>query len=50
MDKNDPEGYPIPDFHERILGEKEIGSLLSVCLVRSMREDRTLVSCSQFIQ
>jgi len=31
------------------MAEKEIGSLLSVCLVRSLREDRTLVSCSNFI-
>lgn len=31
------------------MAEKEIGSLLLICLVRSMREDRTLVSCSGFI-
>jgi len=31
------------------LAEKEIGSLLQVTLVRCLREDRTLVSSSNFI-
>lgn len=31
------------------MAEKEIGSLLQIALVRSMREDRTLVSSSNFI-
>lgn len=45
VEKNDPENYPIPDYAERIAGEKEIGSFLSLCLVRSLREDRSLVAC-----
>lgn len=49
IDKNDPENSPIPDFAERIAAEKEIGAFISLCLVRSLREDRTLVAASQFI-
>lgn len=49
IEKNDPENYPIPDFAERISAEKEIGSFISLCLVRSLREDRTLVAATQFI-
>ena len=45
VNKNDPENFPIPDFAERINTEKEIGTFICLCLVRSLREDRTLV-CS----
>ena len=31
------------------MAEKEIGSLLQICLTRCLRDDRTLVSCSGFI-
>jgi len=50
FDKNDPENSPIPDFQERISGEKDLGPFIKLCLVRSIREDRTLVGTSQFIQ
>lgn len=46
VDKNDPENQPIPDFYDRIQGEKEIGPLVKLCLIRSLREDRTLVGAS----
>ena len=49
MERNDPENFAIPDFAERISAEKEIGSFISLCLVRSLREDRTLVAATQFI-
>jgi len=32
-----------------MIAEKEIGSFMLLCLVRSLREDRTLVSASMFI-
>ena len=44
VDKNDPENFPIPDFAERINAEKEIGPFITLCLVRSLREDRTLIA------
>jgi len=49
LDKNDPENYPVPDFHERIMGEKDIGSFILLCLVRSLREDRSLVGSNIYI-
>jgi len=44
VEKNDPENYPVPDFAEKISSEKEIGPLVLMCLVRSIREDRAQVS------
>jgi len=29
--------------------EKEIGSFMALCLVRSLREDRTMIACNLFI-
>lgn len=49
IEKNDPENFPIPDFAERINAEKEIGPFISLCLVRSLREDRTLIASQLFI-
>ena len=49
IDKNDPENFPVPDFQERMVAEKEIGAFMTLCLVRSLREDRTLVASNQFI-
>jgi len=46
LERNDPENFAIPDFAERISAEKEIGSYISLCLVRSLREDRTLVAAT----
>jgi len=40
---------PIPDFAERIAADKEIGPFISLCLVRALREDRTLVAATFFI-
>lgn len=49
IERNDPENVPIPDFSERINADKDLGPFMSLCLVRSLREDRTLVSATQFI-
>lgn len=48
--KNDPESFPVPDFAERINAEKEIGTYISLCLVRALREDRTLIAANLFIE
>ena len=47
--KNDPENYPIPDFAERINAEKDMTSFLTLCVVRSLRMDRTLIAATRFI-
>lgn len=48
--KNDPENFPIPDFAERINAEKEMGSFIAICLIRAVREDRTLIASKQYIE
>jgi dynein heavy chain len=49
IERNDPENFSVPDYQERILSEKEIGPFINLCLVRSLREDRTLVASNGFI-
>ncbi len=48
-EKNDPENHPIPEYEERIQNEQEIGPYLRFCLIRCIREDRTITACSKFI-
>merc|ERR1712079_562137 len=50
FDENEPESVPVPDYEERIIQERTIGPFLRLTIVRSMREDRTGISCSQFIE
>merc|ERR1719327_1393429 len=50
FDENEPESVPVPDYEERITMERTLGPFLRLVIVRSMREDRTNVSCSQFIE
>lgn len=49
VEKNEPENYPIPDYDERIANEKDLGAFLQLCLIRSIRVDRSLVACQQYI-
>jgi len=48
IEKNDPEKDPIPDPQtvDRLNGEKEVGAFMKLCLIRGLREDRTLVAAS----
>jgi dynein heavy chain len=50
FDENEPENVPIPDYDDRIAMDRSLGPFLRLVLVRSMREDRTNISCSQFIE
>jgi dynein heavy chain len=50
FDENEPEDAPVPDMEDRLLGERTLGAFLRLVIVRSMREDRTGVSCAQFIE
>jgi len=50
FDENEPESCPVPDYEERIIMERTIGPFLRLMLVRSMREDRTGIVCSQYIE
>jgi dynein heavy chain len=50
IDENEPENCPIPDYAEKISADANIGHFIHLCLVRSMREDRTVIASSQFIR
>merc|ERR1712039_952482 len=50
FDENDPESVPVPDYEERIGMERTMGPFLRLCVVRSIREDRTGISCAQFVE
>jgi dynein heavy chain len=44
IDENEPENCPIPDYAEKIAADANIGHFIHLCLVRSMREDRTVLA------
>jgi len=51
IDENEPEIVPVPDYEEKIHSDQNgIGSFIHLCLVRSMREDRTMLACQIFIK
>jgi dynein heavy chain, axonemal len=50
IDENEPEIIPIPDYEEKIQSDQNIGHFIHLCLVRSLREDRTVLACNQFIR
>jgi len=47
---NEPESIPIPAYETQIKADKEIGPFLRLLLVRSLREDRTLLAGMDFIK
>jgi len=50
FDENDPESVPIPDYEERVNMERALGGFLRMVIVRCLREDRTGIACSMFIE
>jgi dynein heavy chain len=50
IDENEPENTPVPDgYEEKLSTEGGVGQFLRLCLVRCLREDRTMVTCDMFI-
>jgi len=47
---NDPENVSVPDLQDKINSDQNIGAFLHMTLVRSLREDRTMLACTQFVQ
>lgn len=41
---------PVPDYKDRILAEKDVGPFIHLTLIRSLREDRTLLASNLFIR
>merc|ERR1711990_470496 len=50
IDENDPENIPVPDYEEKISGDVNIGHFIHLCLIRAMREDRTVLAANMFIK
>ena len=50
IDENEPENTPVPDYEEKIRADQNIGHFIHLCLVRAMREDRTLLASNQFVR
>lgn len=46
LDENEPENAIIPDFEDKIQADQNIGHFLHMCLIRSVREDRTVIACN----
>lgn len=44
IDENEPESVPVPDYEDKITADQNIGHFIHLCLVRSMREDRTMLA------
>jgi dynein heavy chain len=44
-----PETDEVPDYQEKIHADSLLGSFLHLCLVRCMREDRTMLVANKFI-
>jgi dynein heavy chain, axonemal len=48
IEENDPENLPIPDLADKIAADP-ISHFLQLCLIRCVREDRTLLASTKFI-
>ena len=46
---NDPENMPVPDYEDRITHEKDIGDFIKLCLIRGLREDRSVLASMNYI-
>ncbi len=44
-----PETKFIPDYNEKLSGEKDLGPFMTLCLVRCIREDRTIMASNRFV-
>eukprot|EP00956_Cyclotella_meneghiniana_P009264 scaffold12733_cov74-Cyclotella_meneghiniana.AAC.6 len=49
-DDNAPEQLPIPDYEQQLADQSEIGPFLKLLLVRSLRVDRSILMCKEFIR
>ena len=50
IDENEPESTPIPDYEDKINADQNIGHFIHLCLVRALRQDRTMLASEQFIR
>ncbi|KFG33497.1 putative dynein gamma chain, flagellar outer arm, partial [Toxoplasma gondii GAB2-2007-GAL-DOM2] len=50
LEDNEPEKQAVPDFEERIRMQKPLGPFIRLCLLRALREDRTVVASARCIE
>ncbi|OXB70937.1 UNVERIFIED_CONTAM: hypothetical protein H355_004498 [Colinus virginianus] len=50
LEDNEPEKQSIPDFEERLRMQKPLGPFIRLCLLRGLREDRTVVASARCIE
>jgi len=50
FEESEPERETVPDFEEKIRADQNIGHFLHLCLIRSIREDRTVLASNEFIR
>jgi len=46
---NEPENMSIPDYDQRLAEQSEIGPFLKLLMLRSLRVDRTTLTCKMFV-
>eukprot|EP00918_Siedleckia_nematoides_P098482 GHVU01215515.1.p1 GENE.GHVU01215515.1~~GHVU01215515.1.p1 ORF type:complete len:1046 (-),score=222.14 GHVU01215515.1:1519-4500(-) len=49
VEDNEPETLPVPYYEERLCADYELGPFLRFCLIRALRDDRTLIASALFI-
>ncbi|PHJ21329.1 dynein gamma flagellar outer, partial [Cystoisospora suis] len=50
IEENEPEKQNIPDYEDRLRMQKPLGAFIRLCLLRALREDRTVVSSARCIE
>lgn len=45
----EPETQTIPEYNDKLAGEKDLGPFMTLCLIRCIREDRTIMAVQKFI-
>jgi len=50
LDENEPENAFIPDYNDKLENDNAIGHFLHLCLIRALREDRTVLATTKFIK
>lgn len=50
IEENEPESVNIPDYHEKIEADQGIGHFIHLCLIRALRDDRTVLASQRFIK
>jgi len=48
--ENEPEKSIIPDYEDKIIADPNVGHFLRLCLIRCVREDRTVLATNDFIK